>query len=128
MKVVVICALAMLVFIGQGQAAMYADSPHLAIVLWSFALLAIGFSFYRLRMRSRLWYGGFELLFAIVGSYFVFLNLYQNAGALTAEIVFSRMAVLFAAVYVMISALGNIGDGLHPTWRFTKIWNRLFGN
>ena len=128
MKVVIICAVVMLAFIGLGQTAMYADSPHLAIVLWSFALLAIGFSFYRLRTRGRLWYGGFELLFALTGSYFVLQNLYQNAAALTAELIFSRMILLFAAVYVMVGALSNIGEALSPAWRFTKIWKRLFGS
>jgi hypothetical protein len=126
MQVVVICALVMLAFIGFGQAAMYAHSPYLAIALWSLALLAIGFLFYRLRMRSRLWYGGFELLFALVGSYFVLLNLYENAAVLTVEIILSRMVLMFAAVYVMVGALTNIGEALLPAWRFTKTWNRLF--
>jgi hypothetical protein len=68
------------------------------------------------------------MLFALAGSYFVFLNLYQNATVLTAEIILSRMILLFAAVYVMVSALTNIGEALLPAWRFTKTWNRLFHN
>jgi hypothetical protein len=128
MKSIAVCALVMLAFISLGQVAMHADAPHLAIVLWSFALFAVGFLFYRLRIRSHLWYGGFEMLFALSGSYFVLLNLYQNVATLTAEIILSRMVLLFAAVYVMVSALTNIGESLLPTWRFTKIWKRLFRN
>jgi hypothetical protein len=128
MKVVIICALLMLAFIGLGQAAVYNAATHLAIVLWSFAVLALGVSFYRLRMRNRLWYGGFELLVALVASYFILLNLYQHALALTAEIVVSRMIILFAAVYVIARALTNIGEALPSAGRFTKIWNRLFSS
>jgi hypothetical protein len=126
MKVIAISALVMFAFIGLGQAAMHAEVPHLAMVLWCFALLAVGFLFYRLRMRSQLWYGGFELLFALGGSYFVLLNLYENAAVLTAVMILNRMILLFAAVYVMVGALTNIGEALLPAWRFTKTWDRLF--
>ena len=126
MKVVIVCALAMLAFIGLGQAAVYKAAPHLAIALWSLALLALGVLFYRLRMRNRLWYGSFELLVALVASYFILLNLYQHAPRLTAEILVSRMIILSAAVYVIVRALTNIGEALPSAGRFTKIWSRLF--
>jgi hypothetical protein len=126
MKVVVICAAVMAAFIGLGWVAKQEEAPTLAIVLWIFALLAIAVSFYRLRMHNRLWYAGFELFFSLVGSYFVFQNLYQKLPTLTLEIAVSRMVLMFATVYVMISALSNIGEGLHSSWRFTKLWHRLF--
>jgi hypothetical protein len=126
MKVVIICALLMLAFIGLGQAAVYKAAPHLAIASWSLALLTLGVLFYRLRIRNRLWYGGFELIVALAASYFILLNLYQHAPGLTAEIVVSRMIILFAAVYVIVRALTNIGETLPSAGRFTKIWNRLF--
>jgi len=128
MKVILICALVMLSLIALGQCAMYEQAPHLGIVLWSFALLAIGFSLYRLRLRSRLWYGCFELLITFVASYFVLLNLYEQATSLAAETILGRIIILFAAVYVMIGALSDVGEALLPAWRFTKIWNHLFHN
>jgi hypothetical protein len=128
MKVPLICAFVMLAFIVLGQAAMYEKAPHLAIASWSLALLATGVSLYRLRLRNRLWYGSFELLVALAASYFVSLNLYQNAALLTEELILGRMLILFGAVYVMVGALNNIGEALPPAWRLTKIWKRLFDN
>jgi hypothetical protein len=118
----------MLAFLALGQCAMYEQAPDLAIVLWGVALLAIGVLLYRLRLRNRLWYGGFELLVTFVASYFVLLNLYEQATSLTMEIIVSRIIILFAAVYVMIGALDNIGEALPPTGRFTKMCNNLFHN
>jgi hypothetical protein len=57
-----------------------------------------------------------------------YLNLYQNAVMLSAPIIVSRMIVLFAAVYVTVRALDNIGSVLLPAWPVTKIWNRWLGN
>jgi len=55
MKFIFICMLVMFALIALGQTAMSDGAPHLAIALWSFVLLAIGFSFYRLRLRNRIW-------------------------------------------------------------------------
>jgi len=128
MKIIITCAFVMLLLITLGQAAMYANAPHLAIALWSLALLAIGVALYRLRLRNRLWYGGFELVVALAASYFVLLNLYQHVAPFAAELIVTRMVILFGAVYVMVRALDNIGGALPPAWRLTKIWNRLLGN
>jgi hypothetical protein len=127
MKVILIGAFVMLGLIALGQIAMYAGAPHLAIAFWSLALLAIGVLLYRLRLRNRLWYGGLELLVALTALYFVLLNLYQHEAPLTWELIVSRMVILFAAIYVTVRALDNIGAALPPAWRFAKIWKRLFG-
>jgi hypothetical protein len=128
MKIILICAFVMLAFIVLGQIAMFANAPHVAVALWSLALLAIGVLLYRLRSRNRLWYGGLEFLVALAASYFVLLNLYQNAALITVELILGRMVILLAAVYVMVRALDNIGGALPQTWRLTKIWKRLFSN
>jgi hypothetical protein len=128
MKFVLICMLVMFALIGLGQVAVSNGAPHLAIALWSLALSTIGVSLYRLRLRSRSWYGALELVVSLVASYFVLLNLYQHATGLTAQIILSRMLILFGTVYVMVRALDNIGQGLLPSWRFAKVWDRLFRN
>lgn len=126
MRFIFICMLVMFAFIGLGQAAMSGGAPHIAIGLWCFAMLAIGLLFYRLRLRSRLWYGGFELLIALAASYFVLLNLYQHAAGLAVQTLIGRIIILFAAVYVMVRALDNVGQALRPHWRVTEKWQRLF--
>lgn len=127
MKVVATIASAMITLIVFGQAAMNWGAPHLAIILWCLSLVAIGLLFYRVRIRSRLCYGIFELLVAMIASYFVLLNLYSHAEAFTFELIASRMMILFAAVYVIVRALDNIGQDLSRNWRFTKAWKALFG-
>lgn len=90
--------------------------------------MTVGILFYLLRIRNRLWYGGFELLVALAASYLVLLNLYQNTAMLSVELILSRMIILFAAVYVMVRALSSVGEALPPAWRLTQIWKRLFSN
>jgi hypothetical protein len=44
---------------------------------------------------------------------------------MTIELVTGRMLTLFAAIYFMVRALDNIGQGLGPT--YTERWKRFFG-
>jgi hypothetical protein len=74
MKFILICTLVMLAWLGQ--VAISNGAPHLAIALWTLALLTVGILLYRLRLRVRLWYGGLELVVSLAASYFVLFNLY----------------------------------------------------
>jgi hypothetical protein len=58
-----------------------------------------------MRHRSRLWYGGLELLIALAAFYFVLLGMVEVAKPMTIELVVGRMLIFFVAIYFMVRAL-----------------------
>jgi hypothetical protein len=56
---------------------------HIALIIWSLAMLPIAFSFYRMCQRNRIWYGAFELTIALGFFYFLLVGMIDAAKPMT---------------------------------------------
>jgi hypothetical protein len=77
---------------------------------------------YRLRERHRVWYGCLESLVALAGVVYLLKGLAENLHDMADAPLVARMAVIFAAVYVMVRALDNIGSELKDS-KVAGRWN-----
>jgi|SRR5579862_5191113 len=119
-------ALAILMFaIGVGELLYLAGWRHAALTAWALSMLPIAFSLYRMRHRSRLWYGALELLISLTAFYFVLLGIIEVAKPMTMELVVGRMLIFFVAIYFMVRALDNIRQGLGSP--LAGRWDSFFG-
>jgi hypothetical protein len=69
-------------------------------------------------------YGLLELVVGVVGAYFVLRSMSGDANGLTDSVLYLRMTLMFASVYVIVRAFDNIGVGLKGT-RFEPHWKKL---
>ncbi|UFZ06953.1 hypothetical protein LQG66_11885 [Bradyrhizobium ontarionense] len=106
-----------------------------AILSFGYARLGITFctagtvltavNFYRLRCRNKLIYGLFEMATAMAFFYFLALGLYEKPyEPMRVELIVGRALTFFAAIYFMVRALDNIGQGLRGD-RATR-WKLFF--
>jgi hypothetical protein len=126
MKIVLLCAGTMFALLAACKVAFVLGVPHAALILATLAMLPVAVSFYRLRLRYRLWYGCFELAVALGFFYFLLVNFFASGRPFEFELVTGRSLALFAAIYFMIRALENIRAGLKPEWVLTKRWDAIF--
>ena len=126
MKIVLAGAIAMFALLGIGEWMVAAGAERVGLASWTAAMLCIAIIFYRMRQRNRLWYGGFELTVSLVAFYFGLTTFYESEAPATVQLILGRMLLMFAAIYVMVRALDNIGSGLEKT-RWASRWNRIFG-
>jgi hypothetical protein len=124
-KIVFGFLLAYLVLVALGGFAGWGGAHNVALALWTLSLLVMSAMLYRLREMWRAWYGGMEFGVALVGFFLVLKSFYENLHGMADESILTRMAILFAAVYVMIRALDNIGTGLKGT-KFEGRWKAIF--
>lgn len=115
----------MMLAVGVGELLYFAGWRHAALAAWALSLLPIAFSLYRMRHRSRLWYGGLELLIALTAFYFILLGIIEAAKPMTMELVVGRMLIFFVAIYFMVRALDNIREGLGSS--LAGRWDNFLG-
>jgi hypothetical protein len=94
---------------------------------WIVLTVVLGFAFYVVRCRWRLWYGIAEL---VVASIVIFLTFHPlthylayDATSLLESLVIKGAGAL-AGIYVMVRGLDNIAEGLPPVWR--SKWEHRF--
>ena len=116
---------AFIVVLGTGELADLAGLRHLALLVWTLAILPFAVSFYRLRRRNRLVYGVLELIIAIGFFYFLLVGMAFADKPMTLELLFSRMLTMFAGIYFMVRGLDSIGEGLKKSPWQAK-WERFF--
>jgi hypothetical protein len=117
---------AMMMFaIGVGELLYLSGWRHAALAAWTLSMLPIALSLYRMRHRSRLWYGSLELLIALTAFYFVLLGIIEVAKPMTMELVVGRVLIFFVAIYFMVRALDNIREGLGS--RLAGRWDSFLG-
>lgn len=121
MKLQLSCGASMLALLAIGQLFKSAGDEHVAYALWTLAMIPIAFLFYRMRQRSKLIYGGFELVVAIGFFYFLVASFAESEKLMSDGLILSRMLTFFAAIYFMVRAIENIGTGVTGT-RFEKLW------
>jgi hypothetical protein len=80
--------------------------------------------FYRMRSKTKLLYGILELLAAVGFFYFLLLGMQEKSVEKTIELIANRMLTIFAAVYFMVRAFDNIGQGL--SGQNAIRWKRIF--
>jgi hypothetical protein len=95
------------------------------VIAATLAIFSIAVLLYRLRERKRLFYGLLELAVSIVGGFLVLQSFASNSHRIAEEPLITRMALLFAAIYVMIRALDNIGTGLKGS-PAGEVWESAF--
>lgn len=115
----------MLALLAFASIALYFGHTDTTFFVATGAVLPIAASLYRLRCKNKVAYGSFELVVAIGFFYFLTLGIYKEAyQPLTLELLLSRMLTFFAAIYFMVRALDNIGQGL--TGASSDRWKQLF--
>jgi hypothetical protein len=125
MKFIIISTALMSALLALASTALYFGYTDTTFVLATAAILPVAANLFRLRCRSKVAYGSFELLVAIGFFYFLALGMYKEAyQPLSVELLVSRMLTFFAAIYFMVRALDNIGQGL--TGARSARWKRLF--
>lgn len=125
MKFVAISTAVMLALLFLAFIARYFGYTDTMFVLATAAVLPIAANLYRLRCNNKVVYGLFELVVAIGFFYFLALGTYQGPyQALTLELLVSRLLTFFAAIYFMVRALDNVGQGL--TGAHSVRWKQLF--
>src|SRR4051794_2511270 len=113
MKFVAISAAVMLGLLALATIALHFGYTDTMFFLATAAVLPIAANLYRLRCKNKLAYGVFELVVAIGFFYFLALGMYNAPyQPLTLEMLVSRMLTFFAAIYFMVRALDNIGQGV----------------
>ena len=117
---------AFLVLILLGWLADSADYPTIAIAVWSVSLVAVSVMLYRLREQYRAWYGALEFVIALAGFSIVLKGLHENYRGSADAPLLARIGFLFAAIYVMVRALDNIGAGLKKGSKLQAKWNAIF--
>jgi hypothetical protein len=85
------------------------------VIVATLAVFSIAVLLYRLREKKRLFYGLLELGVSIISGFLVLQSFAANSHGVADQPLITRMALLFASVYVMIRALDNIGVGLKGT-------------
>jgi hypothetical protein len=85
------------------------------VITATVAVFSIAVLLYRLREKKRLFYGLLELGVSIISGFLVLQTFASNSHGIAEQPLITRMALLFASVYVMIRALDNIGTGLRGT-------------
>ena len=125
MKIIWLCVGAMFVLLAACKVAFVLGMPHAALIIGTLAMLPIAVTFYRMRLRNRLWYGGFELAVALGFFYFLVANFYENEKPFALDLVTGRMLTTFAAIYFMVRALENIGVGLQGS-KYENGWLTVF--
>lgn len=85
------------------------------LVVLSISAVPLAGMFYWVRRRHRLSYGITEMLIAIAGLYVLMLGIVFKAEPEPyAGLIGARAITFMAAVYVMVRAFDNIGEGLTP--------------
>jgi hypothetical protein len=116
MKFIVTWILVMIALLAAAAIALYFGFTDTMFYLATLAILPIAGGFYRLRCKTKLAYGVFELIVAVGFFYFLALSIYRGPyEPLTFELLVSRTLTFFAAIYFMVRALDNIGQGLSGT-------------
>jgi hypothetical protein len=95
------------------------------VVVATFAVFSTAVLLYRLREKKRLFYGVLELVVSVISGFLVLQTFATNAHGVADQPLITRMALLFASVYVMIRALDNIGAGLKGT-KSGEWWDAVF--
>jgi hypothetical protein len=96
-----------------------------SVITATFAVFSIAVLLYRLREKGRFFYGLLELAVSIIGGFLVLQSFAMNSHGVADQPLITRMALLFASVYVMIRALDNIGTGLKGT-QAGEWWDSAF--
>ncbi|WP_441242532.1 hypothetical protein [Tardiphaga sp. 768_D3_N2_1] len=101
-------------------------SARMSLFVLSLSAVPIAAMFYWVRRKHRLSYGITEMMMAIVGLYALMLAIvFKDAPADGyLSIISTRTISFIAAVYVMVRAFDNIGEGLPA--RFTRVWDVVF--
>lgn len=100
--------------------------PRGALFVLSLSAVPIAAMFYWVRRRHRLAYGITEMVMAVSGLYALMLAIVFKDASASSFLgqVSTRTISFMAAVYVMVRAFDNIGEGL-PV-RFAKYWDFAF--
>jgi hypothetical protein len=125
MKIVLSGIIAMFGLLGLGWWAVKVGAVYEGLAICTVAMFVLAIVLYRLRQRNRIWYGGFELLVSLLAFYVGLLTFYESSTPASLQLIVGRILIMFAAIYVMVRALDNIGTGLRGT-KFEKRWIRLF--
>lgn len=121
----IITSAIILLSLGAGQVLVMYGLPHIAVAVCTFSMLAVAAGLYRLRSMNRLMYGLFELFIALGFFYFLVLGMLEAPREpMTMRLLTSRALTMFAAVYFMVRAFDNIGQGL--TGRAGDRWKQVF--
>ena len=101
-------------------------SPRLSLFVLSLSAVPIAAMLYWVRRKHRLSYGITEMMMAIAGLYALMLAIvFKDAPADGYLSLISERTISFmAAVYVMVRAFDNIGEGLPA--RFAQVWDVVF--
>jgi len=91
--------------------------------------LIFGFLAYRLRRRSRFWFGIGEIAVGFVQVHLAWVPTYNfltadGAANPLGEFLYKATPVILA-IYLLVRGLDNIGEDLPAGWRAS--WTRLFG-
>jgi hypothetical protein len=126
MKFIFISTAVMLALLAIATIALVFGLTNTMFAFATAAVLPIAGTLYRLRCNSKFVYGVFELLVAAGFFYFLALGIYRAPyQPLTLELLVSRMLTFFAAIYFMVRALDNIGQGLDGARSLR--WKQFFG-
>ncbi|WP_315806670.1 MULTISPECIES: hypothetical protein [unclassified Bradyrhizobium] len=113
MKLVFLSNALMLALLIVGAAILSFGYPRLGIAFCTAGMVLTAVNLYRLRCRNKLIYGLFEMATAMAFFYFLALGLYEKPyEPMTVELITGRVLTFFAAIYFMVRALDNIGQGL----------------
>src|SRR4051794_2616848 len=90
--------------------------------------LTFGFLAYRLRRRSRFWFGIGEIALGFVQVHLAWVPAYDfiaaQGGSRATDLILRAPPVILA-IYLLVRGLDNVGEDLPPGWRTS--WARLFG-
>lgn len=125
MRFVVIAAAVMFTLLFVAAVMLSFGLRGAAVVAGTLAAVPIAAMLYRLRCNNKTAYGIFELIIATGFLYYLTLGMLEKApDVMTVELITNRMLTLFAAVYFIVRALDNIGQGLSGTRG--ERWKRFF--
>jgi uncharacterized protein with PQ loop repeat len=119
-----VCFGALLLLAAMGELAQLAGSRPIALAIWTLAVLPVTISLYRMRRRERIWYGCLEMAVAFGFFYFLLVG-FDSEVPISAQLITNRTLIMFAAIYFMVRALDNIGEGL-PASKFKQHWEAIF--
>jgi hypothetical protein len=125
MKFVLTSAGLMFLLLIAGWAGLMFDYPRIGLAICTAAVLPVAANLYRLRCKDKFTYGIFELVVAVGFFYFLSVGFYEKpAEPMTVQLITGRVLTFFAAIYFMVRALDNIGQGLDPA-RAAR-WKQFF--
>jgi hypothetical protein len=96
----------------------------LTVLFWSMAVIPFAISFYRMRSLNRTIYGAFEPLIAFLSLYVGIWKFASTSYPSSFEHLATISLFLWVAIYFMVRALDNIGQGLDPVRRVR--WQQFF--